>query len=59
LFAGGAMVARTDSAFEIKTVGFEHFIASAAVSHGLAYGLATSMMAVMTGWFASVLFRRD
>jgi uncharacterized protein (TIGR02186 family) len=59
LFAGGAMIARASSAFEIKTVGFEHFIANAAVNYGLPYGLATSMMAVMTGWFASVLFRRD
>lgn len=59
LFADGNSVARTASAFEIKTVGFEHFIASAAVNHGLAYGLATTIMAVMTGWFASVLFRRD
>jgi uncharacterized protein (TIGR02186 family) len=59
LFAGGAFIARRSSAFEIKTVGFEHFIASAAVNHGLAYGVATTMMAVMTGWLASVLFRRD
>ncbi len=59
LFAGGVTIARTGSAFEIKTVGFEHFIANAAVNYGLPYGLATSMMAVMTGWFASVLFRRD
>jgi uncharacterized protein (TIGR02186 family) len=59
LFAGGAAIARRNSAFEIKTVGFEHFIASAAVNHGLAYGVATTMMAVMTGWLASILFRRD
>jgi len=59
LFADGAMVARTDSAFELVTVGFERFIANAAVDHGLAYGLATAMMAVMTGWFASIVFRRD
>ncbi len=59
LFAGGVMIARTGSAFEIKTVGFEHFIANAAVNYGFPYGLATSIMAVMTGWFASVLFRRD
>jgi uncharacterized protein (TIGR02186 family) len=59
LFADGNGIARTGSAFEIKTVGFEHFIASAAVNYGLAYGLASSMMAVMTGWFASILFRRD
>jgi uncharacterized protein (TIGR02186 family) len=59
LFAGGAVMARTDSAFEIVTVGFERFIAGAAVDHGLAYGVITAMMAVMTGWLASVVFRRD
>jgi uncharacterized protein (TIGR02186 family) len=59
LFAGGAVIARTDSAFELVTVGFERFIAGAAVDHGLAYGLVTAMMAVMTGWLASVVFRRD
>ena len=59
LFAEGAMIARTNSAFEIVTVGFERFIANAAVDHGLAYGLAAAMMAVMTGWFASIVFRRD
>jgi uncharacterized protein (TIGR02186 family) len=59
LFAEGAVVARTDSAFELVTVGFERFIANAAVDHGLAYGVATAMMAVMTGWLASIVFRRD
>jgi uncharacterized protein (TIGR02186 family) len=59
LFADGAVIARTSSAFEIVTVGFERFIAGAAVDHGLLYGLATAMMAVMTGWFASIIFRRD
>jgi uncharacterized protein (TIGR02186 family) len=60
LFAGGAVIARNDQAkFTIMTVGFERFIANAAVNHGLAYGLATTMMAVMTGWLASILFRRD
>jgi len=60
LFEGGAVIARNDKAkFTIMTVGFERFIANAAVNHGLAYGLATTMMAVMTGWLASVLFRRD
>jgi uncharacterized protein (TIGR02186 family) len=59
LFAGGAMIARTSSSFEIMTVGFERFIANAAVNYGLAYGMATTAMAVMTGWLASILFRRD
>jgi uncharacterized protein (TIGR02186 family) len=59
LFADGAVIARANSAFELVTVGFERFIANAAVDHGLAYGVVTAMMAVMTGWLASVVFRRD
>jgi hypothetical protein len=31
----------------------------AALEHGLLYGLATAMMALLTGWIASVAFRRD
>jgi uncharacterized protein (TIGR02186 family) len=59
LFSGGTMIARADSAFEIDTVGFERFIAGSAVDHGLLYGLATVMMAILTGWLASIVFRRD
>jgi uncharacterized protein (TIGR02186 family) len=59
LFADGAMIARTASAFEIVKVGFERFIAGSAADHGILYGFATAAMALMTGWFASVVFRRD
>jgi uncharacterized protein (TIGR02186 family) len=59
LFAGGAFVAKTETAFEIVKVGFEQFVANSARQHGLLYGLATAMMAIMTGWLASVIFRRD
>ena len=53
------MIAQTDSAFEIVKVGFEQFVVNAAREHGLLYGLATAMMALFTGWIASVAFRRD
>ena len=59
LFADGGVIARTDSAFEIDTVGFEQFVAASAADHGLIYGITTAAMALLTGWFASVLFRRD
>jgi uncharacterized protein (TIGR02186 family) len=59
LFADGAMIARANSAFDIVKVGFERFIAGSAADHGLMYGLATAAMALMTGWFASIVFRRD
>jgi uncharacterized protein (TIGR02186 family) len=59
LFSDGVMIARTPSALEIYKAGFEQFVTSSAQFHGVLYGLATSMMAILTGWFASVVFRRD
>jgi uncharacterized protein (TIGR02186 family) len=59
LFADNVMVARTSSAFEIIKVGFEQFVATGARDYSLLYGLATAMMALTTGWFASIVFRRD
>jgi len=59
LFADGAMIARSSSAFEVIKVGFEQFVANSAQHHGLLYGLATAAMALMTGWLASIVFRRD
>lgn len=59
LFVDGTNIAQSVSPFEIVKAGVEQYIASAAKEHGLLYGLATTAMALMTGWFASVLFRRD
>jgi uncharacterized protein (TIGR02186 family) len=59
LFADGALVTRTETAFEIVKVGFEQFIATTARQNGLAYGLVTAFMALMTGWMASIVFRKD
>ncbi|HVY59478.1 MAG TPA: TIGR02186 family protein [Xanthobacteraceae bacterium] len=59
LFADGAVIARTTSALEIIKSGFEQFVVTAARDHALSYGLATAAMAIMTGWFASIIFRRD
>ncbi len=59
LFASGSLLAQTQTAFEVVKVGFEQFIAGTARRHGLVYGLITAMMALMTGWIASIIFRRD
>ena len=59
LFADGALVASSTEAFDVIKFGFEQFVAQSAVDHGLLYGLATAAMALMTGWLASVMFRRD
>ena len=59
LFANGALVTKSDSAFEIVKVGFEQFVATASRQNGLIYGLVTAAMALMTGWMASIVFRKD
>lgn len=59
LFAAGALVTKTDTAFDIVKVGFEQFVANSARQHAFIYGLFTVFMALMTGWMASVVFRRD
>jgi uncharacterized protein (TIGR02186 family) len=59
LFAAGALVTKTDTTFEIVKVGFEQFVATASRQNGLIYGLVTAAMALMTGWMASIVFRKD
>jgi len=59
LFADGGQIARTNSAFEVYKSGFEQIVSAGARDHGFIYGLAIVLMALATGWFASVVFRRD
>jgi uncharacterized protein (TIGR02186 family) len=59
LFADGTQIARAPAPFEVYKSGFEQVVTTAAREHGILYGLATAMMAIVTGWFASVVFRRD
>ena len=59
LFSDGNMITRMNSAFELVKFGFEQYLADAARNYGTLYGLATVAMALGTGWFASIVFRRD
>jgi uncharacterized protein (TIGR02186 family) len=59
LFAAGTMVAQTNAALEVIKSGIEQYVADAAGNYGLLYGFATTLMALLTGWIASVVFRRD
>jgi len=59
LFADGAMIARSPSAFEVYKAGFEQFVTSTARSHGLLFGIVTAALTLLTGWLGSVIFRRD
>jgi uncharacterized protein (TIGR02186 family) len=59
LFADGALLTQTQTSFEIVKVGFEQFVANTARHNGFTYGLVTACMALMTGWMASIVFRKD
>ncbi len=59
LFAQGGVVGGDSSALEVLKAGVEQFVADAARYRGLLYGVVTTLMALLTGWFASVVFRRD
>lgn len=59
LFADQTNIAQASSALEVVKVGIEQFIVTAARDYGILYGLFTTLMALMTGWFASIVFRRD
>src|SRR5262249_26306174 len=45
--------------FEVYKSSFERVVTVSARDYGQLYGLVTAMMALATGWFASVVFRRD
>jgi uncharacterized protein (TIGR02186 family) len=59
LFSNGVFVAKTETAFEIVKVGFEQFVATNARQNGFIYGLITTVMALMSGWMASIVFAKD
>jgi uncharacterized protein (TIGR02186 family) len=59
LYAGGALLARQTTHFEVVKAGMEQSLASAAHDRPLLYGLATVALALLFGWLATVIFRRD
>jgi uncharacterized protein (TIGR02186 family) len=59
LFENGAMVARADSNFTIAKSGFEQFMFTLAHQRSLFYGVATAVLALIVGWLAGVIFRRE
>lgn len=59
LYAGGVPLARQSTNFEVVKTGFEQSLATAAHDYPFVYGLVTALLAVLLGWLATVVFRRD
>jgi uncharacterized protein (TIGR02186 family) len=59
LFAEGVQLTKASLGFQVTKQGIEHSIADMARDRSLLYGAMTSGLAVVIGWLASVIFRRD
>jgi uncharacterized protein (TIGR02186 family) len=59
LFSDNVMLARAQTNFELVKTGFEQQVAGIAREWSLLYGLAIAAIAMLFGWIASVIFRRD
>jgi uncharacterized protein (TIGR02186 family) len=59
VLADGIQIARNSASFLVTKSGAEDEIAAAARSMPLLYGLATAALALLCGWLASLIFRRD
>ena len=59
LFSDGVRLTTGAVAFTVVKSGVEQSFTAASRDQALAYGLATSVIAMLVGWLASVMFRRD
>lgn len=59
LFADRALITRASTRFQLVKTGFEQFMAELARDWSALYGLATAGVALLFGWLANVVFRRD
>lgn len=59
LFADGAQLAKTTLSFRVNKSGSEEAVAAYARTNPFFYGLAAAAIALLVGWLASVVFRRD
>lgn len=59
LFADSVLLSRAHTSFELVKTGFEQRIAVLARDWSAAYGAATAGIALLFGWLASIVFRRD
>jgi Putative transmembrane protein (Alph_Pro_TM) len=59
LFSDNVMLARSQTNFELVKIGFEQQVAAVAREWSILYGLVVAAVALLFGWIASVIFRRD
>lgn len=59
ILSEGVVLRTVQSGFVVRKVGVDGLIAHAARANPATYGLVTILMAILLGWLANVVFRRD
>jgi len=59
LFGDGALLARSSKQISIRKAGVEQLVTVLAAEMPLLYGLVAVVLAIFSGWFAGIVFRRD
>lgn len=59
LFKSGAFIGESSASLAIYKAGFEQSVFEAAHRYSLLYGFFAVVLAMLTGWLGSVVFRRD
>lgn len=59
LFKAGEFIAQKELTLHVVKTGIEQIITQAAYDHPFAYGLFCVTLAMITGWLANLIFRRE
>jgi uncharacterized protein (TIGR02186 family) len=59
LFHKGKKLDEVVQTFEVRKIGFEKWIYDLAHQHSLLYGILCVILAISTGWFANLVFRKN
>jgi len=59
LFSDDVLLSRAQAGFEVVKTGFEQHLAELATDWSFVYGAGTALAALLFGWVANAIFRRD
>lgn len=59
LFRNGVFLRERDEKLWVVKSGFETYVSNLAERYGFLYGVFAVVLAIVTGWFGRVIFRRD
>ena len=59
LFRSGVFIRESSEPLYVRKSGFESYIDDMATRYGALYGVAAVLLAIFTGWFGRLVFKRD